>query len=131
MKKKEAKTTGLLYERKNFFKGASEADRAAAFQYAEAYKDFLNQAKTVRETVAYVESQLKKHKFTPLGAKNAKNRVYSIFRGKTMAFAVLGTEPLSSGINMVAAHIDAPRVDLKQNPLYEDNSSATACMRTH
>ena len=131
MKKKEAKTTGLLYERKNFFKDASEADRAAAFQYAEAYKDFLNQAKTVRGTVAYVESQLKKHKFTPLGAKNAKNRVYTIFRGKTMAFAVLGTEPLSSGFNMVAAHIDAPRVDLKQNPLYEDNSSATACMRTH
>lgn len=131
MKKKEAKPAGLLYERKNFFKDASEADRAAAFQYAVNYKGFLNQAKTVRETVAYMENLLKKHKFQALGAKNAKNRVYSIFRGKTMAFAVLGTEPLSAGFNMVAAHIDAPRVDLKQNPLYEDSSSAMACMRTH
>lgn len=131
MKKKEAKPASLLYERKNFFKDASEADRAAAFQYAGAYKDFLDQAKTVRETVAYVENLLKKHKFTPLGTGKAKSKVYSIFRGKTMAFAVLGSEPLSSGFNMVAAHIDTPRVDLKQHPLYEDSNSAMACMRTH
>jgi len=131
MKKKEAKPAGLLYERKNFFKDAPEADRAAAFHYAEAYKDFLNQAKTVRETVVYMENLLTHHKFSPIGAKGAKKRVYSIFRGKTMAFAVLGSEPLSSGFNMVAAHIDAPRVDLKQNPLYEDSASSMACMRTH
>lgn len=131
MTKKDAKKSDLLYERKNFFKDASPAEQDAAFSYAEPYKKFLDQAKTVRETVAYVENLLKKHKFQPLGAKNAKKRVYSIFRGKTMAFAVMGSKPISEGFNMVAAHIDTPRVDLKQNPLYEDASSTMACMRTH
>ncbi|NLK50673.1 MAG: aminopeptidase [Candidatus Cloacimonetes bacterium] len=131
MTKKDAKKNDLLYERKNFFKDASQAEQDAAFSYAEPYKEFLDQAKTVRETVAYVENLLKKHKFQALGAKNAKKRVYSIFRGKTMAFAVIGSKPISEGFNMVAAHIDTPRVDLKQNPLYEDASSTMACMRTH
>lgn len=131
MKKKEASKNILLYERKNFFKSASKAEQDAAFQYALGYKEFLNQAKTVRETVAWAENLLKIHKFQELGSKNAKKRVYSIFRGKTMAIAILGSEPLSNGFNMVAAHIDTPRVDLKQNPLYEDSSSGMACMRTH
>ena len=131
MKKKEAKRNEQLYERRNFFKDAPQAEREAAFQYAQGFKDFLNQCKTVRETVAWTEKLLQAHKFLPLEAKNAKNKVYSIFRGKTMAMAILGTEPLSNGFNMVGAHIDTPRLDLKQNPLYEDGPSGMLCARTH
>ncbi len=131
MKKKDSKKAGLLYERRNFWKEADAAEQKAAFDYAVEYKHYLNQAKTVRETIAYTEKLLKKHKFQPLPTKKGQNNVYAIFRNKTIAMAVIGTDPIANGINMVAAHIDTPRVDLKQNPLYEDSSSAMACMRTH
>ncbi|MBW6514829.1 MAG: aminopeptidase [Candidatus Syntrophosphaera sp.] len=129
--KKEEKQTGLLYERKNFWKDAPASQIKQALAFSGPYRDFLNQAKTEREAVAYTEALLKEHKFRALPAAKGSKRVYSIFRGKTIAMAVLGSEPLSKGINMVASHIDAPRVDLKQNPLYEDKSSGMACMRTH
>lgn len=130
MKKTQAKAK-LSYERKNFWKEAPAEDQKAAMQYAVAYKDFLNEAKTERETTKWMEALLKKHKFTVLSGKKGSSKVYGIFRGKTMAVAILGSEPLVKGFNMVASHIDAPRVDLKQNPLYEDGSSQMACMRTH
>ncbi|MDP2172279.1 MAG: aminopeptidase [Candidatus Cloacimonadaceae bacterium] len=131
MKKKETKKSVLAYERKNFWKDAGAVSIAAAFDYATAYKDFLNEAKTVRETIVYTEGLLKKHKFQALPAKTGGKRVYSIFRNKTIAMAVIGSKPVSEGFRMVAAHIDTPRVDLKQNPLYEDCPSSMACMRTH
>lgn len=130
MKKTTTKSV-LTYERKNFWKEAPKAEQKAALDYAVAYKEFLNKAKTERETVQWVEALLKKHKFEDLGGKKGSSKVYSIFRNKTMAIAILGSEPLVNGFNMVAAHIDAPRIDLKQNPLYEDSNSQVACMRTH
>ncbi|MDD2228874.1 MAG: aminopeptidase [Candidatus Cloacimonetes bacterium] len=130
MKKKESTPSALSYERKNFWKEAPIAEQKAAFAFAEAYKGFLNEAKTVRETIAYTETLLKKHKFSAIGKKGS-SKVYTIFRNKTIAMAVIGTEPIANGFNMVAAHIDSPRIDLKQNPLYEDSTSAMACMRTH
>jgi len=130
MKKKDVQQS-LLYERKNFWKSAPAADQKAAFDFAEDYKIFLDQSKTERETVFFSLEKLHAAKYTALPAKKNQKKVYSVFRGKTMAIAVLGTEPISKGFNMVAAHVDAPRVDLKQNPLYEDSGSSTACMRTH
>lgn len=129
--KKNKEKNKLSYERRNFWKDASSSDQKAAMTYAVAYKKFLNDAKTERETTSWVEALLKKHKFTDIYSKKGGDKVYGIFRGKTMAIAVLGSEPISKGFNMVASHIDAPRVDLKQNPLYEDSSSQMACMRTH
>ena len=131
MKKKDSNKNHLLYERKNFWKEAPVAQKDAAFEFAIEYQNFLNKAKTEREAIAYTVEVLRKAKFTPLSARKTSKRVYSIFRGKTIAMAILGTEPISKGFNMVAAHIDAPRVDLKPNPLYEDSNSAMACMRTH
>ena len=131
MKKKETANKPLCYDRKNFWKDASADEQKAALGFSKDYRAFLDSAKTVRETIAYTVDQLHKAKFTTLTGKKSQKRVYSIFRGKTIAMAIIGSEPISKGFNMVAAHIDAPRVDLKQNPLYEDNGSATACMRTH
>lgn len=129
--KKETTKNALIYERKNFWKEAPAAQIKAALAFAGPYKDFLNKAKTERETVLWTEALLKAHKFQPISAAKAGKRVYSIFRGKTIAMAVIGSEPVGNGVNMVAAHVDAPRVDLKQNPLYEDKNSDMACMRTH
>jgi len=130
MKKKE-KTNPLLYSRPNFYKDTEQSVLDAVQSYAEPYKAFLNSAKTVRESIRYTEELLKKHKFITLPARKSSPKVYSIFRNKTIAMAIIGKQPITEGFNMVAAHIDAPRVDLKQNPLYEDATSATACMRTH
>lgn len=131
MKKKDSVKSNLTYERKNFWKAADAAERKAAMDFAVDYRDFLDRCKTVRETIAYSVEKLNKAKFVALPAKGKQKRVYSIFRGKTLAMAIIGSEPISAGVNMVAAHIDTPRVDLKQNPLYEDGNSAMACMRTH
>lgn len=129
--KKNAKKTVLSYKRKNFWKDAPAAEIKKAKEFAGPYKDFLNECKTERETVVWTEALLKANKFQPFGKTKSGKKVYSIFRGKTMAMAVIGSKPVSEGVNMVAAHIDTPRVDLKQNPLYEDKSSDMACMRTH
>ncbi|HRX76661.1 MAG TPA: aminopeptidase, partial [Candidatus Cloacimonadota bacterium] len=129
--KKNQKQSPLTYERKNFWKHAPAAEQKAAMDYASPYKEFLNQCKTERETTVWMENLLKKHKFVAIDGKKGSSRVYRVFRGKTLAVAVLGTDPLSKGFNMVASHIDAPRIDLKQNPLYEDGPSQMVCMRTH
>ncbi len=131
MKKGKSKKHPLVYERKNFWKEAPASEQKAAMEYAVAYKDFLDQAKTEREVVVWTEALLKTMKFTDITGKKGSNKVYRIFRGRTMAMAVLGSEPLTKGFNMVAAHIDSPRIDLKQNPLYQDGPSEMACMRTH
>jgi len=130
-KKTKEKKNPLLYERKNFWQAAGKATQSAAYSFAEGYKDFLNKSKTERETVNYTLSVLKKHQFKPMDGKPGQKKVYQVFRNKTMAIAVIGKQPVSNGVNMVAAHIDAPRVDLKQNPLYEDSNTALAVMRTH
>ncbi len=131
MKKKESATNPLFYERKNFWKEAPSADRKAAMDFAVPYKHFLNIAKTEREAIAYALDVLHKHNFKDIKDKKKSNRVYSVFRGKTIAIAVLGSKVLTEGFNLVGAHIDAPRVDLKQNPLYEDPASSMLCAKTH
>ncbi len=128
---KPEKKNPLLYERRNFWQAAGKPLQDTAYAFAESYKDFLNQAKTEREAVRYFEAILKKKQFKPLPGKNSGSKVLTLFHGKTMAAAVIGKAPLSQGFNMVAAHIDAPRVDLKQNPLYEDSNTGLAVMRTH
>ena len=127
---KKTKQEKLTYERRNFWKEANPEEQKKAMAYAIPYIEFLNKAKTERETISYTLDILKNNKFTPYGKKGSR-KVYSVFHNKTMAMAVIGTEPISRGFNMIAAHIDSPRVDLKQNPLYEDSNSALSCMRTH
>ncbi len=127
---KKTKQEKLTYEPRNFWKEATPEEQKKAMAYAIPYIEFLNKAKTERETIAYTLDILKNNKFSPIGKKGSR-KVYSVFRNKTMAMAVIGSEPISKGFNMIAAHIDSPRVDLKQNPLYEDNNSSLSCMRTH
>lgn len=131
MKPKEETKKDLLYERKNFWQEARQEEVKKAMAFAKPYKDFLNEAKTERESVKIIEKILRDQNFHTLPCGRGNTRVYSIFRNKTIAIAVIGKLPLSEGFNMVASHIDAPRVDLKQNPLYTDKNSSMACMRTH
>ena len=127
--KKEKKL--ITYSRKNFWKQADKNDIKSAHAFSKKYIEYLNQCKNVRETVAYTEAALKAKGFKEVLTNKSEKKVYSIFRRKTMAFAIIGNKPVSEGVNIVAAHIDAPKIDIKQNPLYEDGASSLGMAKTH
>jgi aspartyl aminopeptidase len=124
----------LKLKRESGWKKLKKAEEKKIFDFAEDYKKFLNSAKTEREAVNIIIKDAVSAGFKNIDKiKTSKpgTRIYFLNRNKCMALAVLGTEPLESGINIVASHIDAPRIDLKQNPLYEHGESHTALFRTH
>ena len=97
------------------------------FDFAEGYRKFLSENKTERECIKTFEARAKKAGFVNLSdaVKTGRtlvpgDRLYYNQMGKSMALFVIGEEPLCDGMNIVGAHIDSPRLDLKQNPLYED-----------
>ncbi len=107
-------------------------DKNAIFDFCDDYKTFLNCARTEREFVVQAEKAAIKNGFVSLKEKaslNPGDRVYLINRGKGIIFAVIGSAPIEEGVNIVGAHIDSPRLDLKQNPLYEDGEMAF--LKTH
>ena len=108
------------------------AVREEAEAFCEDYKAFLDKAKTEREAAKAAMEMAKAAGFTEFehGKKySAGDRVFFNNRGKTVAFAVIGKQPVENGVNITAAHIDSPRLDLKPNPLYEDVD--LALFKTH
>lgn len=100
--------------------------------FCEDYKSFLNAAKTEREAATEIENRLIKsgYKAFVIGAKyNAGDKIYYVNRHKAVLCATIGSNPLNMGARMMIAHIDSPRLDLKPNPLYEDNN--IALFKTH
>jgi len=91
-----------------------------AFDFAEYYKTFLNSVKTEREAVKIIDDIAKKGK-----------KKLIINREKEAALIVRGKKPISEGIRIIISHIDSPRLDLKQIPLYEDSDSNLALFETH
>ena len=101
-------------------------------EFAVAYKDFLNKAKTERECVALAKEMLTKagyKEFDITKKYKAGDKVYKINRGKAIMATTFGSKDLNEGIRINAAHIDSPRLDLKPNPLYEKNE--LAFFKTH
>ncbi|HEX9884494.1 MAG TPA: aminopeptidase [Desulfobaccales bacterium] len=101
-----------------------QAERAAIFAYGEDYKAFLDRAKTEREAVTEIEAQAGGRGFVELINGTAGPRTFYTYKGKTIILAVQGRRPLTQGLRLVASHIDSPRLDLKQYPLYEDTDLA-------
>ena len=104
---------------------AEEVQQADA--YAEAYKAFLNTAKTEREAVAFAIKEATARGFVPFEAGmtlKAGDKVYLNNRDKALMLAVIGEKPIGDGVSIAAAHIDSPRLDLKPNPLYENQHLA-------
>ena len=109
-----------------------EDDQTACEALCKDYMAFLNQSKTEREACANAEALLKEHgfvPFTPGMALKAGDKVYQNNRGKAMIAAIIGSAPITEGVRLCAAHIDSPRLDMKQNPLYED--SELGLFKTH
>ena len=100
------------------------------------YRDFLDNGKTERECIDTIVNTIEAEGYRELesliesGAKLQKgDKVYSVCMNKSIAMFQIGEKPLTDGMNILGAHIDSPRIDVKQNPLYED--SGLAYLDTH
>ena len=128
----EVRKEALFLEKKNGYDLLDEAALAEMESYCEGYKAFLDAAKTEREAVDEAIAQAQAQGFVPYErgmALKAGDKVYRSNRGKSLMLAVIGQAPLSEGVQIGAAHIDSPRLDLKPYPLYEDGDFAL--LKTH
>ncbi len=118
-------------ERKNAWEKYDEKGLKKVMDFAEGYMKFISDCKTERECVDEIVRMAKKDGFKDLDALikkgtklKAGDKVYAINMNKTIALFVIGKEDLEKGMNIVGAHLDSPRLDLKQVPLYEDTDYA-------
>ena len=122
----------LSYQRKNYFETASKEERKAMFDYAEGYMKFLDGGKTEREACAYAVKEAQEKGFTEyhFGDKLKKgDKKYFVNRGKSVVVFRIGSKNIEEdGFRIIASHIDAPRIDIKQVPVYEDSGM---CLKTH
>ncbi|MDE5769544.1 MAG: aminopeptidase [Oscillospiraceae bacterium] len=113
----------LFSQNKHAGQRMTEQELADCNVFCEDYKSFMNLAKTEREANAFVIAELEKfgyQPFTPGMELRAGDRIYLNNRGKSVILATIGTEDIRKGVRLCAAHIDSPRLDLKQHPVYED-----------
>lgn len=118
-------------DRKNAWEKYQGTKKQEVFDFCEGYKKFISDCKTERECVAEVKAQAQAAGFVDLKTILEEGRriqtgdkIYADNMGKNLALFVIGKKPLTSGMNILGAHIDSPRLDLKQNPLYEDTQMA-------
>lgn len=118
-------------ERKNAWLDYTEQDEKELEQTARAYRLFLDAGKTERECVEELVRQAEAAGYVSLEQKKASgekiktgDKIYAVGMKKIMALFHIGQEPLENGMNILGAHIDSPRLDVKQNPLYEDTDLA-------
>lgn len=124
--------TKLKYKTKKVHDEISPEKRREMMDLADEYREFLDAGKTERECVKIAIEMAEKNGFVPFCEKDnlkAGDRVYFTNRKKNIILAVVGEEDITNGISIVGAHIDAPRLDLKQNPLYQ--SKDMALLKTH
>ena len=99
----------------------------ALMQFNEDYKDFISTCKTERECVKYSVELLEKNGYKDINTLDkvkTGDKVYATNMGKNVCAFIIGKEPIENGINVLGAHIDSPRIDVKQNPLYEKTNMA-------
>ena len=120
-------------ERPNAWKSYSKTELKKLEAVSDEYKTFINAGKTERECAAISVAELEKAGFTDLQKAvtekkqlKAGDKIYLNRMNKAVLAFVIGKKPLAEGMNIVGAHIDSPRLDLKQNPLYEDSDFALA-----
>ncbi|MBF1026906.1 MAG: aminopeptidase, partial [Lachnospiraceae bacterium] len=117
--------------RKNTWTTYNQKQEKEAFAFAEGYKKFLDQGKTERECVDQLVNMAEEEGFVELTSllekkKKVKkgDKIYSLWMNKSIVLFHIGEEPMENGMNILGAHIDSPRLDVKQNPLYEEGGFA-------
>lgn len=116
------------------WKECDEDTLSTIHSFSEEYKSYITKGKTERLAIAVAEELLKEAGFEALQDKKglkAGDKVFLNNRGKCLAAAVVGKEDITKGCNILASHVDSPRLDLKARPLYEDGDSLLAIFKTH
>ena len=122
----------LLDKKENGWKEIDEERKNVIFQFCEGYMDFLGKSKIEREFVINAREEAEKNGFRDLSTfetLNPGDKVYFVNREKSMYLAVIGNEKMENGLHIIGSHIDSPRLDLKPNPLVENNGFAY--LKTH
>lgn len=122
----------LFTKKESGWLSISEEEKIKIFDFSKDYINFMNKSKTERETLKNIKSILDKNGFKNLNTLNNINsgdKVYYINRNKSIFISIIGKEPLENGLNLIGGHLDSPRLDLKPNPLYEENGFAY--LKTH
>ena len=122
----------LFYEQKDAFNGLTNEIREEAMKFCVPYAEFLDRAKTEREAVIEGVKMAEARGFVPYTfgqPVKAGDKFYINNRGKSLHVFVIGSESLENGIRISAAHVDSPRIDLKQHPVFED--TGVCYLKTH
>ena len=122
----------LSYKQKNVYENLDDKQVKEMLDLTEEYRKYLDDGKTERECVKISEKMAIDNGFKPLSefdSLKTGDKVYVINRKKNIMLAVIGEKDITEGVNIIGAHIDSPRLDLKQNPLYESNDMAL--LKTH
>ena len=131
MTEAQQKAKALLYE-PAYASDKDAATRQAAAAFGEGYKDFLTRCKTEREVAAYAEEALKAAGYQLYDDRKQYapgEKIYWIHQGKVVLCGTIGTRSMEDGFHLVIAHIDAPRLDIRPNPLYE--AAHFSLLKTH
>jgi len=119
-KNKDNKESKYAYKKKSAWEILTKDQIKQAFDFCDGYKTFLDKAKTEREAIQEIKET----------AKKAKKKLIEN-REKEVAIIVNGVKPASEGLRIIISHVDSPRLDLKQVPLFEDPDSNLALFETH
>lgn len=132
----EALSKEVTYQFKNAWEALSEEEIKACYDFSEGYKAFLDAGKTERESAREILKAAQAKGYKNIDAYlsgeeklTAGSKIYAVNRDKAILLFNMGSKPLKEGMNIVGAHIDVPRIDLKPFPLYED--SGMAFLKTH
>ena len=104
-----------------------QKEKEAIFSFSTGYIDFLNKVKTEREAVKFVKELALQNGYKDIAdyeELKPGDKVFFVNRDKSMYLAIIGTEKIENGMHIIGSHVDSPRLDLKPNPLYEDNGFA-------
>ncbi len=129
---KEQKMSDLLYSKTNFYEKSNESEIKAAYDYCVGYCDYMDNSKTEREAVKTSIALAEANGYKPyaFGMKiKAGDKYYYNNRGRNLYLFRVGSEDINNGVRIVASHIDSPRLDFKQSPIYEDGGFCFA--KTH
>ncbi len=119
----------LAYRRRLVWDELSSEEEKKVWELGDDYKVFLNASKTEREIVSEIFRRLTQAGFSSLDHPRPGEKVFQITKGKGLALGILGKKPLTGGLQIIASHVDASRLDLKQHPLYEE--ADLAFFKTH
>ena len=122
----------LFYKKNYIWEKLSPEERKDVFKLGDDYRKFMDVSKTERLSVKEIIRRAEEKGFVPLeDVKELKPgaKIYYKNKEKNAVLVVIGTEPIEKGMNIVGSHVDSPRIDLKQNPLYEKHG--LSLLKTH